>query len=218
MSGEQKHGLAVDLRDWFERNCDAVPRYIERYFKGFGGRHFETFLGMGQADRFGPTDFLAVQALEVTVPSGSALRILKDDGEKFTAGLRDLPRCEIWQAERKVFEPEGAAVKLFRLLDDLPGVGTTKATKLMAAKRPHLIPVQDAFIDEELVEPGGKFWLPMYDQLADASLRDFIGKMTSGAPVGVSLLRRIDVSIWMHVKERKKAERASKKVRVRGSD
>lgn len=210
-------GLAVYLGEWFETNRASVPRYIERYFHGVGkkpkpfdGRHFETFAGMGDPDRFEPTDILAAGALSVTIPSGSALRLLRDEAEKFNSSLGDMPHGEFWEAKREVFESEGPAVKLFRILDALPGVGTTKATKLMAAKRPHLVPVQDTFIEEELMEPGGRFWLPMYDQLSDSALREFIGELTAGAPDEVSLLRRIDVSVWMHVKDRKKAERAAK--------
>lgn len=219
MTWHEKHGLAVHLGDWFDRNGPAVPNYILRYFLGtpgtapFGGRHFETFVGMGDPDRFEATDILAAAALSVTIPSGSALRVLRDDADEFNAVLKRLPRIELWKAERSIFEPDGDALKLFHLLDGLDGIGTTKATKLMAAKRPYLVPVQDAYIEEELMEPGGKFWLPIYDQLADPSLRDFIGGLTAGAPQSVSLLRRIDVAVWMHVNDRKVAERTARKAK-----
>lgn len=211
MGGDSKHGLKVDLGDWFETNRDVVPQYIKRYFFGvpgagpYAGRHFETLSQMGNPHRFEATDLLAVQALSVTVPSGSALSLLIDQAEEFNAELKNLPGCDIWEAERSIFETEGAATKLFRLLDRLPEVGTTKATKLMASKRPNLVPIQDTFVEEELMEPRGRFWLPIYDQLADASLRKFIHELTAAAPEGVSLLRRIDVSVWMLVNERKKA-------------
>ena len=222
MAGDnEKHGLGVSLREWFEENRDAVPVYIERYFRGvgknlkpYGGRHFETFIQMSDPDRFGSMDFLAIQALEVSIPSGSALQILEAEVDKYNDLLNGLPHEPIWDVERAVFEPGGAAIKLFDHLDDLPGVGITKATKLMAAKRPRLIPIQDAFVQEELVLPKGRFWLPMYDQLADEPLREFIGGLTNGAPEGVSLLRCIDVAVWMHVNDRKKADRAKQKVSV----
>jgi hypothetical protein len=173
--------------------------------KPYGGRHFEAFIQLSDPDRFGPMDFLAIQALEVSIPSGSALQVLRAAADKYNNLLTGLPRVPIWEAERAVFEQGGAAIEMFNLLDDLPDVGITKATKLMAAKRPHLIPIQDAFVQEELVLPKGRFWLPMYDQLADEPLRDFIGDLTKGAPDGVSLLRCIDVAVWMHVNDRKKA-------------
>ena len=37
MTGDyEKYGLGVSLREWFEENRDAVPLYIERYFRGVG--------------------------------------------------------------------------------------------------------------------------------------------------------------------------------------
>lgn len=218
--GDRISRLAVDLGEWFETNRDSVPRYIEKYFKGLGerprpfdGRYFETFAAMGSPDRFVATDILAIGALSVTLQAGSALELLEINADKFNRALRDLPDCEFWQAQRDVFDTDGPAMKLFRLLDELPGVGTTKATKLMAVKRPHLVPVQDKLIEAELIEPGGKFWLPLHDQLSNQGLREFIAELTAGAPDGTSLLRRIDVSVWMHVRDRKKAARAGKRNR-----
>ena len=101
----------------------------------------------------------------MSIPSGSALQVHRAAVDKYNDLLMGLPCAPIWEAERAVFEPGGGAIKLFNVLDDLPDVGIAKATKLMAAKRPHLIPIQDAFVQEELVLPKGRFWLPMYDQL-----------------------------------------------------
>jgi len=212
--GYEKHGLAVSLWDWFETNREAVPGYLRRYFHGvgdkpkpFAGRLFEEFARKGPEDRFAPTDVFAAQALSVTIPTEAVKKLLYDDAEMFNTALRALPAGDFRKVERSVFGRGGAAVELFKLLDALPGVGTTKATKLMAAKRPDLIPIQDAFVQEELMVPDGKFWLPMHDQLADESLRDFIDLVTKGAPAEVSLLRRIDVAVWMHVNDRKNEAR-----------
>lgn len=218
--GYETHGLAVSLRQWFETNCDLVPSYLERYFRGvgenpkpFAGRLFEEFAAMGPKDRFAPTDVFAAQALSVTIPTEAVRTLLYEDADTFNTALRALPPEDFGNADRSAFESEGAAMRLFGLLDALPGVGTTKATKLMAAKRPDLIPIQDAFVQEELMVPRGKFWLPMHAQLSDESLRDFIADLTEAAPDGVSLLRRIDVSVWMHVNDRKMEARARRKRR-----
>ena len=57
--------------------------------------------------RFEPTDLLAVQALSVKIPIGSALRLLGDDADKFNAALKKLPSGEFWEADRAIFEPGG---------------------------------------------------------------------------------------------------------------
>ena len=216
--GSEKYGLRVSLRQWFETNRDALPDYYERYFRGrgekpkpFSGSLFEEFSAKATSDHFEPTDVFAAQALSINIPTAAVRKLLYDDRDTFNSALQALPPGEFGKVDRSVFERKGAAMKLFKLLDALPGVGTTKATKLMAAKRPELIPIQDAFVQEELMVPDGKFWLPMYDQLADESLRDFIGDVTKAAPEGIPLLRRIDVAVWMHVNDRKNAARVRRK-------
>lgn len=48
--------------------------------------------------------------------------------------------------------------------------------------------------------PRGRFWLSMFNQLADAGRGNTIAEVVSCAPDNnnVALLRRIDVAIWMH--------------------
>ena len=72
------------------------------------------------------------------------------------------------------------------------------ATKLMASKRPRLMPVIDSVVTAVLKPPGGRFWVPMRNQLADAERRRKIAKVVSCAPDNVTLLRRIDVAVWMY--------------------
>ena len=70
----------------------------------------------------------------------------------------------------------------------------------MASKRPRLIPVVDSEVSKVLKPPGGRFWLPMYHQLLDDHRREKINRVVS-FPLGhVSLLRRIDVGLWMYAK------------------
>lgn len=47
---------------------------------------------------------------------------------------------------------------------------------------------------------GRWFWVPMRNQLADAERRQKIVDVVSCAPDNVTLLRRIDVALWMHAK------------------
>jgi hypothetical protein len=71
---------------------------------------------------------------------------------------------------------------------------------LLASKRPRLLPVYDSLVKSLLNPHGGPFWLPLYDQLADPARRNRIERVCSTAPENVSVLRRIDVALWMHVK------------------
>jgi hypothetical protein len=205
MTGDEKIGsFAVDLGDWFQAHQDEVRANLERYFLGvgglpFGGRHFERFSAMGDPDRFVATDVLAVEALSVDVPPNSAAKLLDTEAEHFNDLLRQIPADkDIWEVTPAVLAECGQAAQLHAKLKELWGVGPVTAGKLMAAKRPRLIPVVDTLVSQVLKPPGGRFWLPMYNQLLDDHRRDRIAGVVS-IPLGdVSFLRRIDVAIWMH--------------------
>lgn len=198
---------AFDLCGWFKKNNGCIKPNLEMYFRGvggrpFAGRHFEALSAMGEPDKFAATDLLAVEALSIKFPSDAAVMLL--DGKQAASldeELLGIPANKnMWEVPRKVFEKGQAAHRLHEKLQKvLPGVGWVTAGKLMAAKRPKLIPVFDTFVKDELKPPTDYFWESMYDQLADPDRREVISKVVSCAPAHVSLLRRIDVAVWMHV-------------------
>lgn len=71
------------------------------------------------------------------------------------------------------------------------------AGKLMAAKRPRLIPILDNRVSDFLKPPDGLFWVSLHDELSEESCRAAIAQACKSAPPWVSLLRRIDVAMWM---------------------
>jgi hypothetical protein len=83
------------------------------------------------------------------------------------------------------------------MLRTLPGVDWVIAGKLLAAKRPRLIPILDNKVRDLLQPPPTQFWISMWDELSDDSRRASIADSCANAPVDVSLLRRIDVALWM---------------------
>ena len=67
----------------------------------------------------------------------------------------------------------------------------------MAAKRPRLIPVYDNKV-RTLLNPGdAPLWLTLRAQLVTAGTRSAIETACASAPDDVTLLRRIDVALWM---------------------
>ena len=193
--------FAVDLGDWCQDHAEQISADFDRYFTGFNGRHFERFSAMGSADPngFAATDVLAVEALSVKVPPNSAAKLIDTEAEEFGTLLREIPADrDIWEMEASDLGEGSPALTLYRRLKRLDGVGPVTATKLMASKRPRLMPVIDTRVSELLQPPGGRFWLPMRNQLADAERRKKIVDVVSCAPANVTLLRRIDVALWMH--------------------
>jgi hypothetical protein len=203
-------GFAFDLGEWFDDNQTQVRKYLNRYFGGkagdsFSGRWFEKFAAMGDPNRFEPSDVLAVEGLSVEVPTESAARLVVTDADRFNDLLAQIPRdIDLWDVDTSVVEPGSSADSLHAALVGLRGVGWVTAGKLLAAKRPRLIPILDREVKDLLRSPKGKFWVTMRDQLSDESRRRTITDVCDCAPDSVSLLRRIDVALWMHATRKKR--------------
>jgi len=69
-----------------------------------------------------------------------------------------------------------------------------------------LIPILDKEVKGLLRPPKGKFWVTMHDQLSDESRRRTITDVCDCAPDSISLLRRIDVALWMHATRKKRRQ------------
>lgn len=196
--------LAFDLGEWFLANSGQVQHDLDRYFSGspndlFSGRWFDKFAAMGDADQFGPSDVLAVEALSVRVRPESAAKIIIADADRYNSLLQQIPaEVDLWDVDPSVIDVGSPAAELHAALDGLPGVGWVTAGKLMAAKRPRLIPILDKEVKGLLKPPRGRFWASIYEQLSVDARRRAIAEVCEVAPDGISLLRRIDVSLWMH--------------------
>lgn len=201
-------GFAFDLAEWFSTNRRQVRRDLDRYFSGtlgdmFSGRWFDKFAAMGDANVFGPSDVLAVEALSVRVRPESAAKIIIADADRFSSLLQQIPdEVDLWDVDPSVIDVGSPAAELHAALDGLPHVGWVTAGKLMAAKRPRLIPILDKEVKALLKPPRGGFWMSMYEQLSVEARRRAIAEVCDVAPDGVSLLRRIDVALWMHATQR----------------
>lgn len=196
----------------------ADPRSVpdlRRYFSpdpatgspAFSGRRFES-LGTGcpQGDdhnRFTPADLLAVQCLSVTVPIEVALDLLEGDlGQEMTGFLSKIPTDVVLGTEdaRSLVEGNREADQAWHLLTAQDDIGWVTAGKLLARKRPHLIPVWDHVVQCALGRPDGA-WL-WFDALLRADEAVVLRRLEDlqwqvGLPSAVSLLRVLDVVIWM---------------------
>ncbi|MGO4443088.1 DUF6308 family protein [Mycobacterium sp. 2YAF39] len=198
------HEFGLDLAAWFSDNADQVDRHLRRYFGGqgkdrFAGRWFDEFAAVGEPNRFVASDVLAVEALSVEVPPEAASILLITEADQFNSLLRQIPRDQdLWEVSRLTVMDGGPAADLHDLLRrKLPKVDWVTAGKLMAAKRPKLVPILDNKVKDFIRPPDGLFWVKLHDELSDASRRAAIIDACQSAPPHVSLLRRIDVALWM---------------------
>lgn len=174
----------------------------------FSGRRFES-LGLkdhredDNSNRFTAADLLAVQCLSVTVPIEIAIDLLEGElGQQISDRLSRIPPdVDLGTAEsRSLVQDEADADQAWHLLTAQDDVGFVTAGKLLARKRPRLIPVWDHVVRCALGRPDNA-WVWLDDRLRerDAVLRSQLQRLHDEAELAetVSLLRTLDVVVWM---------------------
>ncbi|MFJ8351769.1 DUF6308 family protein [Streptomyces sp. NPDC094153] len=197
MSAER---LVGDLRRYF--GIDLPPGAVP-----FTGSRFEHLAGGGDrpevADRITAEDLVAVQTLSVTVPASVALDLLEGClGAQLSGLLHAIPRdIDMVDAEADVVADGSPAAQAWHLLCDQYGVDWVIAGKLLARKRPRLLPVYDKVVRCALGRPRPSFWLALHAALRadDYALHRqlLVLRQVAGVPETVSALRVCDVAVWM---------------------
>lgn len=185
---------------------------LRRYFGGgsggsFTGGSFERFAGGGDrpevASRFTADDIVAVSMLSVRIPGGAALEILDTRAEKLNALLAEIPTgLDLWEDDAGPATAKGSdAWQLWSELEGIAGSGWVTAGKLLARKRPRLIPVYDSVLRNAFQLPTGSgWWASLREGLrTDPQLVDEVIELRreAGLDASISVLRVIDVAVWM---------------------
>lgn len=191
--------------------------HLGAYFMpgAYTGQWFETFTGGGDRvetrDRIAVDDLYAVEALNVQIPFAVGKELLDSQlGRDISARLREIPTdAELGTGSaRELIVDGGHADQAWQLLNnrnEKTGIGWVIAGKLLARKRPKLIPVYDSIVSCQFGAPK-HVWLKLHDQLAknDGELRAALAEVraTVGVDDKVSILRVLDIVLWRrHVKE-----------------
>jgi hypothetical protein len=183
----------------------AVPN-LRSYFTEFEGRHFESLGGGGDRpatrDRVTAEDLVALHMLGVAVPGETAADLLEGPlSRRVSDLLRAIPTSV------SLGEPEAAALigdrsqadVLWDLLRAQEGIGWVVAGKLLARKRPRLVPVYDEVVRCVLHHPED-VWRSFHDALSRESAvlaRVHDLRAEAAVPAHVADLRVIDVALWM---------------------
>lgn len=173
----------------------------------YTGRAFERLGGGGDSPgtrhAFTSADLLAVQTLSVQVPAEVSIQILHGRvGRRLNRLLEEIP-TDVARGEEEAenhIHAEAPASLAWATLTELPGVGWVTAGKLLARKRPHLIPVYDEVVRCALGSPES-LWTALHKALrahrADLGERLRRLRAEAAVPSEVSDLRVIDVVVWM---------------------
>jgi hypothetical protein len=209
----------MTLPDAMTPGSPVAPELLTRYFTArwqpngqpaYTGAMFERLGGGGDrtevADRFTAEDIVAVSMLSVDVPARASLMILGADAAVLSRLLAAIPAdLDMVDADGSHIGSSSPADELWHHLVAYDDVGWVTAGKLIARKRPRLVPVYDSVVKTVLGYTGGSFWLDLREQLRaqDRRLHDWLcqARGLAGLSEEISALRVFDVLAWMTGKE-----------------
>ena len=192
------------IAEFVEGNTERCSEMLQRYFNpdgpngGFAGRWFEYFSIRSDPMHLDANDVAAAAALSVPL-DGRALSSLFARAGELDELLRHSPTraTPLWEVDEAVLAAGSPLWSAYDLLRSIPGVGYVRASKLLACKRPNLVPIRDTVV-EQLLGAGTSWWRPWRDVVSNERLRTAVDALTpSAVPDGTSLLRRLDVILWM---------------------
>jgi hypothetical protein len=156
-----------------------------------------------------PSDLLATGLLDVPFGPRAVRVLLEDEREALEQQLARIPHdVDLWDATDEQLAP---AYDLWRDLKTSlkgMGVGPTRRSKLMARKRPRLVPVVDATIRTALgIGPDDDSWLVFRQALRDDG-GALVRRIENLRPAhvrreDVSTLRILDAALWMNLSNAK---------------
>lgn len=167
--------LAGDVNKFLDKiGIEQLRRYFDPV-AGFSGSGYDTLAGGGDAvgrrNVFTADDLVAVTLLDMVVPGPAALAILHEQSSELSSLLSEIPvDIDLWDASPDVVSPSSPAGMLWDRLVEFDGMGWVTTHKLMARKRPRLLPVYDSVVKAALQPDESTFWLPLRQELQDPSL------------------------------------------------
>ena len=213
LTNEQMDNAALLLSNYYTEPQPGKSRLRS-------GAWFDGWAGGGDASNVVNTmtadDLLAASFLSVRFSPKAAIGILEERREDVTELLSQIP-ADLDLADlshdnfKSVLGEESPAWQLWDLLrgKDLTsgkkgwGIGPTKASKLLARKRPRLIPIWDSVVKKETqLKNSLTQWSEWHDALTQDSctLARHLEEVQrrAGLPHPISNLRAMDVVLWMH--------------------
>ncbi|WP_338538289.1 DUF6308 family protein [Janibacter terrae] len=193
---------------------DNAIHLLQTYFAGllgtgtgYEGGYWDGFDPSGtrdeSRDHFTADDLLSASLLSADIHPTAILRILNSDADALARALKtlgpDRELASLTQSEARELE---ASSTIWRALRSIPHIGPTRASKLIARKRPHLVPIYDEVVGSAVY--GGTSdgqWVRMHAALtADSgALHAHLTtlRVLAGLPEWISVLRVFDVIAWL---------------------
>lgn len=207
-----------------EGNADEAARLVAAYYRrsadglpAYTGSYFNSWASGGDAEKNRNTitadDLIAISFLSVKIPGEAAFGFLHTHKDKISGLLREIPSdrnlADVSSTEfSRVLGEDSAATHLWDVLRGRDtgrwGVGRTKASKIMARKRPHLIPIYDSVVAPLMgLKKSDNQWITWHGAIMeDPGLSPRLQQIRdkSGIEEPISDLRVMDIVLWMHGK------------------
>ncbi len=189
----------------------GTARLLHEYYnpdRPFAGVTFDLLGEGGDAKRdvVSETDLLAVSLLDTPYPAKAVRLLIQQEPTRreISQLLHEVPpRTPLWRAEDEALDAANAVWDYVKHLGGgRIGLGQTRISKLLARKRPHLIPISDSIVSRVIERAlKGSHWGVLRECLRHPDpLRARLDELKAEAQVDdrISLLRILDVSLWMH--------------------
>lgn len=191
--------------------------YLKTYSEGgaYTGAYFHelTHAGPSHPDRFDITDVASLSLLSVTLNGQMAHELTKNDEEsnqlaRVLAREPDRDLGELTADQVKSLNSDKGLNPAWKTIRHIHGVGPTRTAKLLARKRPRLIPIWDSVIARVLGLPTTEsYWIRFHTALTadESSLDKRLAELAQKAGVAerYSRIRVLDILAWMYGRDKK---------------
>lgn len=173
-------------------------KLVNRYFnpqghETFSGNYFHT-LGINHPEKFSTDDLLSLNLLDESVSTPQIRELTSGQYDELLKQIDS--KVDITQLDGDVYEH---ADRLYKALSEIYGFGPTRVSKLLARKRPDLLPIRDSIVNAKLQISGFSWWKSLASTMRQPSVRELLDELTPASDEdAASLLRVLDVAIWMH--------------------
>lgn len=196
---------------------EQLLRYLAEYTDPglYTGAHFHELIyaGPSHPDRFDIADVTAPSLLSVTIHKTATQTLLRDQGfraelEAYLAREPDRDLGQLTDAEMKKLESDEGLNPAWAKIKSIDDVGRTRTAKLLARKRPRLIPIWDSVIRRVLgLKSTRTYWTTFHTALTadNRALDQRLGVLAEKAGVSerYSRLRVLDILAWKYGRDEK---------------
>lgn len=201
--------MGITLTTSLQPNEEARAEKVLRYYfasGNFTGGRWDTFDPSGtraiSANTFTADDLVACALLATPIREDGVVALLEDRRREFDDLLEAIGPDRDFITLDTTDGVEFAPVRtLYTALVGVPEIGQTRATKLLARKRPRLVPIVDNRIQEFVFNGASRHWEPLLQgfRADDSALWNRLVELHKAADLNkeVPILRVFDVLAWM---------------------